>query len=204
MLQKTQARHEALCCKVCCSLSAPTSHFFTFQLCIYSWLFPSYLQDTFPGKAIPPFQWTHSFFVPILIRLYLYLKFPNLLPPSQKCPALIPVSSGPLLAPHLLSNPDKVSWRESPSWVILPWSRKRLGRTVLSSKTNENVMKACNHLKVTSRQKEKGKGLFSTERQDEDLNWGKIVTGECMQLENNLPKEKAEPPQTAWSFWSTD
>lgn len=60
-------------------------------------------------------------------------------------------------------------------------------------------MKAYNHLKVTSSQKEQ-RGLFSTERQDKDLNWRKFVTGECMQLQNNLPKEKAEAPRTAWSF----
>lgn len=145
---------------------------------------------------------THSL-CPILICPHLYLKFPNLLPRSQKCPALIPVCSGALFAPHLLGNPDKVSWRESPSWIIFPWPRKRLGRTVLSSKTDRNVMKAYNHFKVISSQKERGVP-FSMERQDEDLNWGKLVTGDCTQPQNNLPKGKAEPPWTVWSFWSTD
>ena len=104
---------------------------------------------------------------PNLICPHSYLEFPNLLPPSQKCPALIPASSGPLLAPHLLGNPDKVSWRESPSWIIFPWSRKGLGRTVLSSKADGNVMKAYNHLKVASSQKERW-GLLSIEK----TGWG--------------------------------
>lgn len=61
-------------------------------------------------------------------------------------------------------------------------------------------MKAYNHLKVTPRQKERGELIFSTERQDKDLNRGKLVAGERMQLQNNLPKEKAQPPWTVWSF----
>lgn len=38
-------------------------------------------------------------------------------------------------------------------------------------------MKAYNHLKVTPRQKERGELIFSTERQDKDLNRGKLVMG---------------------------
>lgn len=148
--------------------------------------------------------YTHALF-PTKICPHLCLKFPNLLPPSQKCPALTPVSSGPLLVPHLLSNPDKVSWRESPSWIIFPQPRKGLGRTVLSSKTNGNVMKAYDHLKVTSSQKGKERGgLFSMERPSQDSKWGKLVTGELQQLQNNLPEEKAEPSRSVWSFWSID
>lgn len=105
--------------KVCSSLSTPTSHFFTSQLCVYTWLFPSYLQDRFPWKPTPSFLWTHSFFV---------------LPPHKPTSLLKMFKFAPFLwetscfdisflrfthcSPSLLGDLDKVSPRESPSWII--------------------------------------------------------------------------------------
>lgn len=101
MLQKTRPWQEA-CVSRCVApfLLLPAISSLPRYVFIPDFPLPICKTDSHGNPSLNFSGHTHSLFSS-LISLHLYLRCSNLLPSSQKCPALISIFSGPLLAPHL-------------------------------------------------------------------------------------------------------